>query len=142
MSTKKTIEIMRHERGYTLVELMIVVAILAILAGIAIPTYNGYVSQSRISSARANVEPLRLALEDYWLNNGQFVADGTNANWVWNPLTGVRTLQTGPLNWTPDPNDSNNYIYDVTVANVSGVNTYNITVTHIDGGSVTVSGVR
>ncbi len=101
---------------------MIVIAVLTVLAGIAIPTYNNYIRESQLSTARMNVEPLRLALEDYWLDNSTYATINGQS---WTP-GGTKTLETGPLGWRPD-GDNDQYSYAVT----AGTNTFTITVTHI-----------
>ena len=114
-----------QSRGYTLVELMITVAVLSILAVIAIPAYQGYISTARQAAARANIEPLRIALEDYRLdhmNTGYTPFNGL----VWEPPPSTERSLEDDMGWKPD-GDKDQYTYAVT----ADATTYTITVTPI-----------
>ncbi|MCB1800992.1 MAG: prepilin-type N-terminal cleavage/methylation domain-containing protein [Gammaproteobacteria bacterium] len=56
-------------RGFTLVELMLAVAILSILGAIAIPFYDGYINEARISTAIKDIRQMELILDDRYLDN-------------------------------------------------------------------------
>ncbi|MGL4927241.1 MAG: pilin [Plesiomonas shigelloides] len=66
-------------KGFTLIELMIVVAVIGVLAAIAIPQYQNYVAKAELGTALSATSSLKTNVEDYIANNGTF-PDGTTAN--------------------------------------------------------------
>ena len=73
---------MRANKGFTLIEVMIVVAIIAILAAVAIPSYSGYVTRGRITEAVNGLAGMSVRLEQYFQDNRTYVGacvDGTVA---------------------------------------------------------------
>ena len=67
---------MRHNSGFTLIEAMITVAIVAILAAIAVPSYNEYVQRARITEATSNLADMRNKLEQYFQDNRTWTPGG------------------------------------------------------------------
>jgi type IV pilus assembly protein PilA len=67
---------MKNKKGFTLIELMIVVAIVGILAAIAIPAYIDYTIRARISEVAAGYDALGTALSEYHASNGFFPGAG------------------------------------------------------------------
>lgn len=60
---------MKFQKGFTLVELMVVVAIIGLLAGIALPAYNKYVQRSKIAEAASNLSAARVIMEQWYQDN-------------------------------------------------------------------------
>ena len=64
---------MRATRGFTLIELMITVAIVAILAAVALPSYSRYVLRARLTDGLAGLSDMRLKMEQHFQDNRTYV---------------------------------------------------------------------
>ena len=69
----------RNQAGFTLIELMIVIAILGILAAIAIPAYQDYSVRAKVSEAINVASPAKLAVAEFLSSEGTWPANRTEA---------------------------------------------------------------
>ncbi len=99
-------------KGFTLVELMIVVAILGILAAVAVPMYRNYISTSKRSEAKANLETIRLLEEQYYADHKTYLA-GADTQALIDNLPGFE----------PGDPDDLYYTYRVTAGSTGSIST-------------------
>ncbi|EMR8889831.1 pilin [Neisseria gonorrhoeae] len=67
------------QKGFTLIELMIVIAIVGILAAVALPAYQDYTARAQVSEAILLAEGQKSAVTEYYLNNGEWPANNGDA---------------------------------------------------------------
>ncbi|HEZ6014280.1 TPA: pilin [Neisseria meningitidis] len=87
------------QKGFTLIELMIVIAIVGILAAVALPAYQDYTARAQVSEAILLAEGQKSAVTEYYLNHGEWPSD--------NSAAGVASSST----------IKGKYVKEVTVAN-------------------------
>jgi len=69
--------LLRQSRGFTLIEIMIVVAIVAILAAFALPSYRDYVTRGRLVDATTGLSTMQADMERYFQDNRTYLVAGT-----------------------------------------------------------------
>lgn len=87
------------DQGYTLIELLIVVAIIGILAAIAVPSYNTYMVRSKVAEMISTADSAKNAIAEYMTtHNGQFPQDAAQAGVAPGTSPMVGSLTVGAKN--------------------------------------------
>jgi len=109
----------RNEKGFTLIELMIVIAIIGILAAIAIPQFSAYRKRAYNSAANSDLKTACTAQEAYYVDNATYTTSVGN-------LTGSYGLYTS-ANVVISINRANTSSYNMQAYHSSGDVTYTVT---------------
>jgi len=117
-----------HKKGFTLLEVLIVVIIIGILAAIALPQYSATIEKSKSAEAVMNIGSLRTAVDRYWYQNGE--TNPTN--------TSISNLDID------NPNNIADRLYGYVITNTSTatVRTYTIVATRTTNAAYKVTWIQ
>ena len=108
---------MQHKKGFTLIELMIAVTVMAILASIALPSYTDYMRRSKLAEATSALLSMRTKLEQYYQDQRTFA--GACVNGTVAPLpTGLKYFN---VDCVPAPTDTTYTVRAVGINDMAGI---------------------
>lgn len=105
---------MRSQKGFTLVELVIVIAIIGILTSVALPAYQDYVVRGKIPDATSNLAAKRIAMEQYFQDNHNYYLADAAIPFGLPCASDTTTSQYFNFACTPSPLPANAQAYTIT----------------------------
>ncbi|MDD4202358.1 MAG: type IV pilin protein [Candidatus Omnitrophica bacterium] len=121
--------VLTSKKGFTMLELLMVIIVIGILASLAIPQYQSFMEKARTAEARNVISSIKSAQELYFLEHGWYGGvDVINNNYVTFPTSGTLTL------WT--------YAITTPASGATNATTYTVRATRTtkDGGVATTTG--
>lgn len=101
----------RKMKGFTFIELMVVISIMAILVGAGIVTYTGTNKRSRDARRKTDIEQIRSALEMYRSDNGSYVIQSCTAEPCPIEVADLTELDNYLPKYPIDPDGTTQYLY-------------------------------
>ncbi len=98
---------LKKSGGFTLVELVIIIAVLGILASVAIPTYQNIVADAKMNACKAALGGMRSAISTYYATSAAKNPDGKPSWPTYKQLTKIGTILQGAIPANPYQNTKN-----------------------------------
>ncbi len=98
---KKSLKFCKNKTGFTLVELVITIAIVIILSVISVPIYRGYVDKAKWSEGYSIIGTILSAEKAYYSEYGNFYGTVSNGSWNWrtyDPVLGISIAENKYFN--------------------------------------------
>ena len=134
---------MRFTRGFTLIEVMITVVIIAVIAAVAVPNYTDYVTRSKFQEAHGMLSDLRVKMEPYYMDNRRYSSDTAGATCgLGNTITvnGSRYFTYTCATSAPNATGAQQYVLTATGVGAEGLGGLAFTINHANTRGTTVTG--
>ena len=134
---------MRFAKGFTLIEVMITVVIVAVIAAVAVPNYTDYVTRSKFTEAHGQLADLRVKMEQYYMDNRRYSSDTAGATCgLGNTITvaGTKYFAYTCATSAPNATGAQNYVLTASGAAGQGIGGIAFTINHANARGTTVTG--